>query len=325
VDVRTGASVSPFVRGVQTPAEYSKGIEKENEAKTIAQELIDGADWMYKLDTPSDVFDRAQQLALESGFKPSILAKTPDSMSVAEYKAWKEQRDGKTYTDEQVAALHSDDKDIVKAINAASTMYSTNPGERNKFRAQAKQQYMNNDMEGLNGTLESAAIKSLSATSKDNYITRETASAEAAGVIRTLEADKKFGTGPYKALWESAKPWVLLNSTKDQNYVNLMSQIQSAQSGLRRASYGTQITGTETALMKDTYIQNKDSMSTILTKIRNIEGAARFRNEMEMAIVLGTKKPVIDDYVKPLGTESQSGNAGSVKNPHGLVGSILGN
>ena len=103
--------------------------------------------------------------------------------------------------------------------------------------------------------------------------------------------------GPYKNLFESAKPWTLIE--RDPQFANLKSWIGTATQPIRKANFGVALTENELRVA-DSFLINpgKDDMVSSLTKIKNLVGFYTWANDAMIARNSGQTKPDLNNYIK---------------------------
>lgn len=155
------------------------------------------------------------------------------------------------------------------------------------------------DTDGVEGLKTWSYSNKLNATERADYDLYD--NARAAFQRALFEVDNNDATaGPYKTLWQNAKPYLLMQ--KDPQYVSLFSIIEQGQAQLRKGYYGTAVTDSEAVNAKRFLIDpQKDDMNTIRLKLIGGQGFLNFVNEAKIARSLGLPKPDIFKYL-PTGT-----------------------
>jgi hypothetical protein len=156
------------------------------------------------------------------------------------------------------------------------------------------------DEQGVEG-VKTWAYNNLGAVDKQSYDANDNASMLTGLALRTL--NEGVAAGPYKALLESKKPWLLLK--RDKAYVDLMSQVELGQAQIRRALYGTAVTESEAGQANKFLVNDTDDFATIQQKLKNNSEFLKFANDAKIARALGLPHPDISNYL--------TGSGGSAK------------
>lgn len=152
------------------------------------------------------------------------------------------------------------------------------------------------DIKGAEDELRSFGYQKLQGTQKTDYDLYDNTIAAFESALGQID-DSSISAGPYKALYETAKPW--LKMKKDKKYVDLKSTIELGQAQLRKGFYGTAVTGTEAANAKNFLIEDSDDINTIKWKLENSANFLKFINDAQVARAIGLPKPPVNVYVKP--------------------------
>jgi len=120
------------------------------------------------------------------------------------------------------------------------------------------------------------------------------ADGEITGAINYIKDNKSSGTGPWKSLAESLKPWVELS--RDKSYADLRNKIELAQAPIRKNLYGTAVTGTELKNAERFLIQNSDTLDIIEMKLKNLQEFNDFAHMNAYLGYLGLDKKSAEEY-----------------------------
>lgn len=128
--------------------------------------------------------------------------------------------------------------------------------------------------DAANKFVDTIAIKSLTATQKEDYGVYADGIRIINGVLGDTEAFKNSNLNLYKTALEKAKPLIALQ--KDQKWVDVVSKIEAAQARIRKGFFGTALTGTE-KVSADNFLINfdRDDIATAETKLENMATLAR--------------------------------------------------
>ena len=159
------------------------------------------------------------------------------------------------------------------------------------------------DNDGIDGVKSWAYSNKLSGAERSDYDLYDNARAAFEQSFANIQGSDQT-SGPYKSLWESAKPWLTIK--KDQRYVDLLQLIEQGQAQLRKGYYGTAVTDSEAVNAKRFLIDpERDDMATIMTKLRGGAEFLAFVNDSKINRSIGIDKPKISDYLTP--TEKKPG------------------
>jgi hypothetical protein len=131
-------------------------------------------------------------------------------------------------------------------------------------------------------------------TEKNNYTNNMNAS-EGIGVALDYLDTLDTTSGPYKALAESAKPWLLIE--KDQKYVKLNQAIQYNQATIKNKLYGAALTEGEQKYADTFLVNDTDSFATIENKLNGLKAMLDWANDAKVAVAVGAEKPKLSDYI----------------------------
>lgn len=151
------------------------------------------------------------------------------------------------------------------------------------------------DTQGLDGAKSWAYNNRLGAAEKETFDQYSNAQSAFQVALDDL-AGSDIDTGPYKALFESSKPYLLLK--RDKKYGQLLGLIEEGQAQLRKGFFGTAVTGTEAGNSKKFLITDSDTPDVIKYKLEQGENFLRFVNDAKVAQSLGIQKPDINSYIR---------------------------
>lgn len=171
-----------------------------------------------------------------------------------------------------------------------------NPDQRNEVKTRLSSLLSSGDYDALEGQLRDEAVNMMPAAQQEAYNQYANGIDSWNEAKRLLENSKDVTTGPYKTLFESKKPYLLM--TKDQKFVDLFNRIELGQAQVRRGFYGTAVTETEAGTAKKFLIDENDDLSTIWTKLNNGSAYMRFVNDATVAQRLGLPRPQLNEYLK---------------------------
>jgi len=165
------------------------------------------------------------------------------------------------------------------------------------------------DIQGAEDTLKQFGYQKMGASQQadfDLYSSAQSALESAANQIKV----QNLSAGPYKALLEKSKPWLAIQN--DRNFIDLRSTVELGQAQLRKAFYGTAVTGTEAGNARNFLITENDPIDVIAWKTENGSNFLRFVNDANVANTVGLPKPNIDDYLTYRVKQKSSGQIGTV-------------
>lgn len=128
-----------------------------------------------------------------------------------------------------------------------------------------------------------------SAEQRKDFDSYQTAIPVIENALQTIEQDET-SFGPYKNLFESAAPWLLMK--RDPKYAQIRSEIENAQSEIRRALYGTAVTAAEKGTAENFLIKDSDSAEIIKVKLEGLSAIAAYTNDVKRATPLGLEKTI---------------------------------
>lgn len=184
---------------------------------------------------------------------------------------------------------------VTDYTNRAQTVMSSAPKDaRNAAIRQVSTLVRDGKVEEADRYLNSLAYNQLEAAAKTTF--DENANAIASLQIASqLANDPTLSAGPYKALFESKKPYSLIQ--RDPKYANFRVFTDIGQAQLRRAFFGTAVTATEQDAAAGFLINPTDDMLTIKAKLVQLPKILQFANDAKVARVMGTAAPKLTDYV----------------------------
>lgn len=146
-----------------------------------------------------------------------------------------------------------------------------------KFTAQQRADVVNLlNSQGLEGARQWWVNNKFSESDRDSYNIYDTSSDILLSVAQQL-TDNPQEAGPYKALLEDRKPWLLIQ--RDPQYADLRQQIEIAQAQIRKGFYGTAVTGAELGNAKNFLITGDEDPANLLLKVQGLAATLKFVND----------------------------------------------
>jgi hypothetical protein len=150
------------------------------------------------------------------------------------------------------------------------------------------------DIQSAQSAVDTYAYNSLGQTEKETFNQNENAIA-GLQVAQSLLNDPELQIGPWKQLFENAKPWLLMSTDPKYNQLRVLVDMNQAQ--LRRAFFGTAVTDSEQKSAAGFLIQPTDDMNRIKIKLEYLPKIMQFANDAKLANVKGSSAPKINNYV----------------------------
>lgn len=157
-----------------------------------------------------------------------------------------------------------------------------------------------------------------SAEQKKDFDSYQSAVPVITNALQTIQNDQ-VSFGPYKTLFESAKPWIGME--RDPKYAEVRSEIENAQSEIRRALYGTAVTAAEKGTAENFLIKDSDSAEIIKIKLQGLTAIAQYTNDVKRATPLGLEKSIsLQDYLPASTPDALKQNQASANVQFGIPG-----
>jgi hypothetical protein len=150
--------------------------------------------------------------------------------------------------------------------------------------------------------LESSVAAKEQTTEKSPYWNARFSVEAYENVLDIIGNNKNTIAGPYKKLFESAKPYALIS--KDPAYVDILQWIQQAEAPIKNRIYGAALTPTEEQQAKYFLLNDKDTMATIQQKVKNNLAYQKFVKNIVVATKSGipeNMQPRLKDFIGKLG------------------------
>lgn len=171
-----------------------------------------------------------------------------------------------------------------------------NADERAEIKNRLTQYYADGDFTGLEDALKSEAVNQLSATEAGEYRNFENGASAWETASRMIENAPNVGSGPYKALAESKKPWLLIQN--DPQYAEIKNIVALGQAPIVKGFYGASVSGGEAQRANEFLVKPDDTLQMMQIKLRNGANYLRFVNDATVASQLGLPHPNLDDYLE---------------------------
>lgn len=120
--------------------------------------------------------------------------------------------------------------------------------------------------------------------------------------IQFMEANPDLTTGYYKQTAEGFKPGLFM--PKDPRYTTLLNLINQAEAPIRKATYGTALTGTEVSLAQNSLLNTSDDSANILLKLK--QNSVIYENGLERNMANALGMPFVEKPV-PVATAKKKG------------------
>lgn len=151
------------------------------------------------------------------------------------------------------------------------------------------------------------AYNNLEASQKSDYDNNQSAASTAQYAISSI--DPSLVNNPYKHTLNEYVTY--FGGKKDPKYTNFIQLVQSVVAPIRKSFFGTSLS-TKEAQSANSFLPNPDTddEKTLVLKLRNVDGIARYKNDAAIANTLGLPKPNLDDYIEinPDGTPKVRSN-----------------
>jgi hypothetical protein len=209
-------------------------------------------------------------------------------------------------TSVNVANLTPQGQSIMQTVK--NLRFSSND-EAKRIINNVAQRVQAGDIQGAEDTLKQFGYQKMGASQQadfDLYSSAQSALESASNQIKV----QNLTTGPYKALLEKSKPWLAIQN--DRNFIDLKSTVELGQAQLRKAFYGTAVTGTEAGNARNFLITDSDPIDVIAWKTENGSNFLKFVNDANVANTVGLPKPNIDDYLTYRVRQKSSGQTGTI-------------
>jgi len=301
-------NANPFIpRGVsQTESQFAASQQKWDQAQTLAADLATGGYSEKDLfqGVSADVRNAARREAASQGYKPEVPIRPLAADQIFKIETLRE------YVSRRNEAGELIDPVTAKSDWKKEQTYNTqlkfaiskiagkgkNKDERQEISSRLLEIAQSGDFETLETQLTSEAIDSLPTADQTTFRAYENG-IDAWGQARNvIENSKTLETGPYKALYESRKPWLKIR--QDTEFAGLFNMIELGQAQVRRGFYGTAVTETEAGTAKKFLIDETDPMEIIQKKLQNGRAYLQFVNDATIAQKLGMPRPTLNDYVE---------------------------
>jgi hypothetical protein len=181
-------------------------------------------------------------------------------------------------------------------INSARALRYNSVAEANRIIGDVTSAVQRGDVEAAEDVLRQFGYQKLSGTNQEGYNEYDNARAALSFVATQLE-NSNISAGPYKALAESAKPW--LSIQRDKEYTELMAIIEQGQAQLRKRYFGTAVTDTEAGNSFRFLITDNDAIETIRWKAQQGAAFLQFVNDATIARAVGLPHPELSSYLVP--------------------------
>ena len=158
------------------------------------------------------------------------------------------------------------------------------------------------DIEGAESELKLFGYQKLKGTQLSDYDLYEGGTAAFGQALSELN-DSSLATGPYKTLFEKAKPWLAIK--QDQAFLSLKQTIELGQAQIRKAYYGTAVTDREGFNADKFLINDNDQIDSIKTKLQNSIQFLKWTNDNTIAKSVNLPKPDLSDYMNDIAPDSQ--------------------
>lgn len=190
------------------------------------------------------------------------------------------------------------DKAIV--LNAAKTLAVKDPSGGKLLVRTVNDKLAQGDTAGAMKFIKDAAYNGLDATTKKAYDEFDSSIALSQQALN-LASNSDISAGPWKALYETKKPWLKIN--RDPLYAGLKQMIGQADAQIRRGFFGTAVTaaegGTATAFLFD----ENDDMNLIKQKLKGNLAFFSYVNDAEIARTTGLPHPNLQEYYAKFGVD----------------------
>lgn len=197
-------------------------------------------------------------------------------------------------------------------LNAANNLLVKLGKDKGQLAARSvAQKVQKGDLEGAFNDLKTHAYNSLPGPQQESFKMLSDSFSYYESALDSINKSS-VTSGPYKELYESKKPYLLIE--KDPKYVNLRQLTGLGDAEVRRAFFGTAVTITEKGTA-DTFLFNpNDDINTIKNKIRGNLAVFSFANDVTTALTLGLPKPNLQTYLDRYGAyvEAETKNVGGV-------------
>lgn len=129
------------------------------------------------------------------------------------------------------------------------------------------------DTAGALAAVKDAALKTVGISEQNKYADYQTNQTRLNGLKGALSSFEAVNPNLYKSILEKGK--TLAAASKDQKWLDLVSQVEAAQVELRRGFFGTAITDRETATGENLFIDTKkDTLQDMETKLNTLAALA---------------------------------------------------
>lgn len=137
-----------------------------------------------------------------------------------------------------------------------------------------------------------------------------TANQQFESALAYIGDNKNLAMGPYKVLWEKAKPYASIN--QDKEYATLKALIETGQAAVRNKIYGAALTDSERGISDSWLIGDKDTMPIITNKLKLLLASNDFVKDYYSNKLLGLKTKTLTDYFAERGIDINSVRGGKV-------------
>lgn len=185
-------------------------------------------------------------------------------------------------------------------LNAAKTLAVKDPSGGKLLVRTVNDKLQQGDTEGAMKFIKDSAYNGLDTTTKNAYDQYES-SIQLTQQAINLANSSNMSAGPWKALYESKKPYALID--RDPKYAGLKQIIAQADAQIRRGFFGTAVTATEGGTANAFLFDPTDTMPTIKQKLRGNLAFFSFLNDAEIARTTGLPKPDLNEYYAKFGVD----------------------
>lgn len=186
-------------------------------------------------------------------------------------------------------------------LNAAKSLAIRNPSGGKLLVRDVINKLSQGDSIGALEMIKTTALNSLDATSQQWYRGAESSNAAAEAALAILN-NPDASAGPYKALFESKKPWVMME--QDPKYKGLRQWVALSDAPVRLKYYGASVTGGETTVAGNFLFDETDTVDSIRNKLKGNLAFNSYVNDLVIATTAGLPRPNLDEYLVKFGVNT---------------------
>lgn len=190
--------------------------------------------------------------------------------------------------------------DQAVVLNAAKTLAVKDPSGGKLLVRTVNDKLAQGDTIGAMKFIKDAAYNGLDATTKKAYDEFDSSIALSQQAL-TLANSSNIETGPWKALYETKKPWAKID--RDPQYAGLKQMIGQADAQIRRGFFGTAVTAAEGGTATSFLFDENDDMNLIKQKLKGNLAFFSYVNDAEIARTTGLPKPNLQEYYAKFGVD----------------------